>query len=380
MNVSEKQFSLVPHGLVYLFFYSTLGIMVTFFPPHLKALGLSGTQMGIAMSIPPVAVIFSPRLFGYWADRLQRPLLILRFNLLMSAVVAYAFFAMDGFPSVILVLFFFALFRAPVPALTDAACLSIIAKQGGDYGRVRLWGSIGFVISTMSAGLIMERHSDHVSISIYALAGFLLLALLAAFFISVRPPPKKAKRWSDILILLNKPRLRYLFLASAFHWASTSTYHGFFSIHVQDLGLSTSVAGTGFAVAGIAEIITMGGARRWIDRFSPGKILVFCLGITALRWALTAWSLEPTFLIIIQLLHSFTFAAFYMASIKILLEEVPDSLRATGQGLFFSAVFGIGGGLGILFSGVVYDIGGGVHAFLFGAALSLIASLVAMRL
>jgi len=277
-------------------------------------------------------------------------------------------------------LFLYAFFRSPIPSLTDANCLSIIAQQGGDYGRVRLWGSMGFVVSSMSIGLLMDQQPDYVDYSIKSLVGLFVLALATAFFISVRPPPQERAHLRDIWILFRNPKLRVLFLAAGVHWASTAPYHGFLSVHIQDLGWSTSIAGYGFALAGLTEVVMMGSARSWLKRFGARKILVISLAVSSLRWLLTAWVSHPLILVLIQGLHAFTFAAFYIASIEVLLEEIPETLRATGQGLFFSTAFGVGGGLGVLFTGMVYETYGGVNSFLFGAGLSFFATVIARRL
>ena len=186
--------------------------------------------------------------------------------------------------------------------------------------------------------------------------------------------------WAVIRKIFENPRLRILFLASGVHWASTMPFHGFFPLHVADLSLSPSVAGLGFSFAGLCEILMLAQSSRVLRRFSASQLFVFSTAISALRWLLTGLITDPTLLVGVQALHAFTFAAFYVAALQILVEEIPDRLRATGQGLFFSLAFGVGGGVGVLATGFVYGAFDGTAIFLFGAGLSCVATVIASRL
>jgi PPP family 3-phenylpropionic acid transporter len=372
--------SLAPFGFIYAFHFSCVGILLTFLSPYLKSLGLSGAEVGMVLSLPSLARIISPLFWGYIADRLNNPIFILRVVIVLSLIVTAFFFWAGSFWTIALVLFIYAAVKTSVPSLTDAVCLGLIKVQGGEYSRVRVWGSIGFVVSALLTGFLMEENTKYAETAFGIMCLLYLGSLTSSVFIGSASIPTSTVNIGLIRALLKNPRLRVLFVASGIHWASTMPYHGFLPLRVEELSLSPSIAGAGFAFAGFTEILMMNWSGAVLRRWSARNLFIVSMALSSLRWLATAFATDAVFLIAIQGLHSFTFGAFYVAAIQILLEEIPDSLRATGQGLFFSVAFGLGGGLGVLLTGFVYNSFGGTISFLFGSALSLCATLVAKRL
>ena len=378
--MSSQRTSLAPFGFIYAFHFSCVGLLLTFISPYLKNLGLSGTEVGIILSFPSLARIISPLVWGYLADRLNNPILVLRVVITLSLFAAACFFWTETFWSIGFILFMYATVKTSIPSLTDAICLGLIKNQGGDYSKLRVWGSIGFVVSALMTGFLMEEQTEYAKTAFTVMCLLYFGSLIASVLIRAKNIPTSTVNLGLIRTLLKKPRLRILFIASGVHWASTMPYHGFLPIRVEDLSLSPSIAGACFAFAGVAEIVMMSSANAVLKKWKANQLFVVSMGLSALRWLATAFATDPILLVGIQGLHAFTFGAFYVAAIQILLEEIPDSLRATGQGLFFSAAFGLGGGLGVFMTGFVYNAFGGGASFLFGASLSACALLISRRL
>jgi PPP family 3-phenylpropionic acid transporter len=185
--------------------------------------------------------------------------------------------------------------------------------------------------------------------------------------------------WRDAVSLLRDRRLRILLFACFLHWTTVGAYHLFFPAHVEDLGLSPFVTGSGMALGALAESGVMWWYPKLADRVRPHIVLPAAFGLTALRWWLIAHVRDPSLLVLVQCLHALSFGLFYLTAISSLVEVVPDRLRATGQGLFLASVIGGGGILGHAAAGMIFERWGGAQMFMAACGLSMVAALVATR-
>ena len=369
--------SVFPHAAVYTGYFATLGVLLTFLPPFLERRGLAGAQIGVVMSISSVMVVIAPLAWGYVADRTRRPLLMLRVAIAGATVAMLGLAVAPDFVSLVLAMLAYAAFASSVASQTDAATLIAIRKVGARYGVVRLFGSIGFVLGSAGAGLAMDREVSS-TVMFSAMGAGLVLALVSSLLIRDAGDAPAPARLSDIARLASDRRLLVVFVACGLHWVSLAPYHAFFAVHVQDLGLAASVAGVGFAVGAASEVVFMAAAERW--RRSPKDILTAAFAVTAVRWVVVAHATDGVALVAIQVLHGFSFGVFYVAAVRAVTECVPERLRATGQGLFFSVVFGIGGGVGTLTTGLGYDRISGSGVFLAAAVVSLLSVVVSRKI
>jgi PPP family 3-phenylpropionic acid transporter len=155
--------------------------------------------------------------------------------------------------------------------------------------------------------------------------------------------------------ILRQKSLLVFLLVSNLTWMSWSAYSNFFTIHLEDLGLSKGLAGWAWALGVVSEVILMYGWRSLASRFSSGGLFAFSLTLVAARWFLYSLAAGPIAILGIQLLHGVTFATFYLSSMAILDGLVPPSLRATSQGMYSALTFGLGSFLGGLASGLLFD-------------------------
>jgi len=354
--------------------------MITFLSPYLADLGFNGTEIGLLLALPAIARVLSPLLWGYMADKTGRTVGVLRLVIVFSLVTPLFFLETQSFTGIAIILFVFATTKTAVPALNDAVTMKMIRQFGGLYSDIRVWGSIGFVVSAVLMGKLIERSQNYAEISVIALIGCYTATLFASFFLGSKDVEHKPVNYRSVQKLFENRKIVVLFLASSLHWASTMPYHGFLPVHVRDIQMASSIAGICFGVAGIAEIVMMSQSRRLFHLFRPHQLFSLSLLMTAIRWFVMTLDLSEELLVVIQLLHAFTFAGFFVSAIEIILEEIPDELRATGQGLFFAASFGLGGGIGSILSGYVYEIRGGDAAFMVGGFLSLFALFVSRGL
>lgn len=367
--------SLLPLVLYYVGYYGTYGVLLPIFSPFLRSRGLDAREIGLLASLAPAFTATTPFVFGYLADRFQRRAALLALATFLSASGLAFLVGVSGPLALLLAMTVYALFRAPLIPLIDTLTLLETKRLGLSYARTRLFGSLAFVVGAALIGLWADHDRDVAEgPGMWLSVGLFYLAFLSALFVPRALGGGQARpRVQEALALLRDRRILVLVFASALHWTTLAPYHLFFSVYVEDLGLSPFVAGGGMALGALCETAMMW----WFPRHTSGRYsqaLVLAFLVTGGRWVLTAYSTDPTLLLLVQGLHAFSFGLFYPAALAALGELVPDHLRATGQGLFIS-VLGAASFGGDLSSGFIYDRFGGRGLYLCAAALSVLSAL-----
>jgi PPP family 3-phenylpropionic acid transporter len=246
--------------------------------------------------------------------------------------------------------------------MSEAAKAHLVSSGGifdaKRYGRVRLWGSLGFLVTVFAAGAWFEHFGmGHFP----AWTALSLLAVVASVW--WLPDLKEAvpahERKQAIWPLLQKPAVRWFFVAVFFHVLSHMGIYIFFSLYLDALGYSKTMIGLLWAVSVIVEIAWFFTQSRWLPAFSLSGWLIVCAAAAVLRMGLTAaWAELWPVLLLAQALHGLTFAAHHTACIALLSHHFPGLQRGRGQALY--AVLGYG------LPGVLTGLGGGVLSSRFG--------------
>ncbi|HEY5088538.1 MAG TPA: MFS transporter, partial [Polyangia bacterium] len=238
----------------YFFFFQSVAINMAYMPSHLRALGLSGQEISTALAVAPVLSLAVPLGWAWLADRTRRHDRVLGIVacgawLGFSPLVLARGAAARSFAVILAGYLAYAVFAVGMGGLADALAV-VRVRAGAIYGRLRLWGSVGFVIAAVVTGAAIGAvHAD--------LAGPLIplamwLALGGAFVAStrLRSVREEATRphVSDLRALLHAPGLRLLLLAGALHWACMTPYNVFFGIFLRDLGLPPVAWGLAYSV------------------------------------------------------------------------------------------------------------------------------------
>jgi PPP family 3-phenylpropionic acid transporter len=290
---------------------------------------------------------------GFW------PLVAARsFPALLATCVAYAFFA------------------SSVSVVADALTLRRVEAVGGSYSRIRLFGSVGFVLSATAFGFLVSEVDAR---AVWAALGLMVAAFAWSWSIQARNAPSDAVSPLAGVRLLRERDIALLLTCTALHWIACAPYHGSFAIHVGELGLPPSVVGMGAGVGVIAEIAVMFVYPDTFGRLAPRHVLSLSFAVTAVRWVLMSFVTGPVAMVLVQVLHGMSFGAFYTASVSALAGRVPPHLRASGQALFTAVTFGVGGLIGYPAAGAGFDALGGHWLFAAAAALELLPALLVLR-
>ncbi|HME92089.1 MAG TPA: MFS transporter, partial [Myxococcaceae bacterium] len=361
----------------YLLYFGALGVTLPFFPAYLKSLGLSGSQVGVLLALAPVLSLVAPPIWGHLADRTGRADRVLS-AVALGAVACFApLLWVNRFAALILVFASYAFFTSSVTPLIDTLTLQHVGASGGSFSRVRLFGSLGFVISSTAFGLAVSR-IDWITV----LVPLCLMGAYFAWSFSIRassaaPLTPGALRGVG---LLGDRELAIFLGATSLHWIACAPFHGTFSIHVQALSLAPPVVGTSAGLGVLAETCFMYFYPRFAERLSPQRLLLIAFVASSARWFAMSLTSRPEVMILISSIHGLTFGAFYVASVAFVSSRVPPELRASGQALFASATFGLGGLIGYLASGVGYDALGGHRLFALAGGVELLAAALVLKL
>ncbi|HZH14364.1 MAG TPA: MFS transporter [Archangium sp.] len=364
---------------VYALYFSITGIVLPFLPAYLKSLTLSVSQVGLLLSLSPLLSLGAPHFWGHLADRTGRPNRVLNLVCCGACVGFIPLIFVDRFPTLVVSLAAYAFFASSISPLLDTLALQHIARTGGSYSHLRLFGSLGFVLSSTLFGFTVDSVGRATVVT-----ALVLLTALALWSFTLRdagaPPAQVPVHPLAGLQLLADRELRWLLAACALHWIACAPYHGTFSIFVGSLGLPPSVVGLamGFGVA--SEVLVMILYPRVANRISPRDLLAIAFVASTLRWAALSVTTSPALIAALSLLHGLSFGAFYVASIAFVARRVPPHLRASGQALFAAITFGVGGLVGYSSAGAGYDWLGGHRLFATAAVLELAAAALVLRI
>jgi PPP family 3-phenylpropionic acid transporter len=369
----------VPLRLYYLLAFGGLGLYLPFFPSWLVAQGFAGAEMSALVSLVPFLGFFSPPLVGMLADGfgLRGRLMTITCTIstvgLSSLALANATVSPLPFVLALLPMVIFATFRAPMIGLADA----LLLEQTGNFGRVRLFGSLGFLLASGGLGLIVDvAHPFQLPLLIAALFGTCALVSLSLPRVTKAPPRPALK---DARALLSQPGFRWLLACVLLSFLSHSSYDLCASLRLRDLGESERTIGAFWAIGTLAEIFVMYSAHGTIHRLGPGRVLSFALVVHALRWLFLSQAESTVLILALQPLHAITFALMWLSLMATLRLEVRERGMATGQGLLAAAT-AAGNTIGMWIWGLSYGHWGSSVVFIAAAGVAIVGALAALIL
>jgi MFS transporter, PPP family, 3-phenylpropionic acid transporter len=360
----------------YLFYFGAIGVFVPYFSFYLQREGFGALAIGQLMAIPMAMRVLAPGLWGWAADRSGQRDLTLRVGALLAAGGAALLLGASGFIAVALALAAYALPWSGLLPQFEATTLSHLGARPQRYGLVRLWGSVGFILAVIAGGFLFtgERAA--------AVPAGLLALVIATAVATLRVPraPVSSSRPDEqgFWPALRRPWVLALLLVCVLQQAAFGPYYVFFTIYLDQLGYSTRAAGMLWAWGVAAEIVMFIYTPRLIERFGSRGLLVFALGVSVLRWLLTAWAAGSLpALLIAQTMHMAAFGLFHAVAVLLIHRAFGGRLQGRGQALYSAVGFGIGGALGSLGSGYAWSIGGAPGAWTGAALVAAIAMAVA---
>lgn len=335
--------------------FLVVGIMMPFWPVWLEAKGLSATQIGIVIAAGSVVRVFTGPLTARLADRTghrKRPITCMT---IAAFIVFMPFAVTDSF--IVILILQACLFGALGPLMPMSESLTMIGtrQHGLDYGRIRLWGSLTFILGASGVGFFLKGAEPELIWQAIAIA--IGLYVIASFFIpDFRSTPAADKSGPDPIHRVLSDKTFLLFVAAtACIQGSHAFYYSFATLHWLSQGLSESVIGLLWAEGVIAEVILFVFAANAVKKIGAARLIALGGLAAAIRWAAMPYADSLAFIVVLQILHAFTFGAAHLGAVFFISERMPDEVSATAQTLYALIVSGMGIGFMSLLSGYLYD-------------------------
>jgi PPP family 3-phenylpropionic acid transporter len=366
---------------VYFSYHAAIGVFTPYFARWMEGLGHGAFAISALFALWYGTRIVGPPLFAHLARGSKRPKRWLLGGLWASVIGFLGFFSAEHLWVLALSMAVFSLFYNAILPQLEAFTLAGLGPRKHDYGRVRLWGSLGFIVLAVGYGWLLQ-HGDAPDLPWMMGAGLLATALVTHALPAQgrRLPDEPAPIPAGLFELLKRPGVAPFIGVVMLTQISFGSYYLFFTLQLERHGHNTDVVGQLWGLGVIAEIILFMYAGSLLRRVSAQRILQITLVVTAARWlsiALLPQSLA--LMIVVQLAHAIGFAAFHVACMQRIVELFPDDDRVGGQSLMYSLGSGVGGVLGAMIAGSLWSAGGGAWAFAAAAAIASLALLPAMR-
>ena len=341
--------------LLYFLYFGSSAAWLPFFNVYLIQSGLSSLQIGVLASMRPVAMLLSQPLWGVAADLWGRRRTLL-LGMLLAALLLLGYTLGRTFQFFILWTLLYSLLSNPVGALIDSLVLDHIEGRADlSYGRLRMWGAIGWGIMASLVGYAITGRETRL-IFIFGAATMLVGWLVALRGTRAHTGGGALRRdWSGLGALLRNRRLLVFLALITLLQTGAASIFTFFPVYMDELGATSRMLGLAYTLQGLGELPFYFGAAAIMRRIGARRTLVFAILVFAARVFLYAAISRPALAMLVELSHGLSFALFLVASIDYVNSIVPSTWRATGQSLFWTAYFGAGSILGNAWAGFLTD-------------------------
>ena len=354
--------------------FFALGAAMPFIPVALAGGGLSPEWVGVVLAVG-TAVRLGAGLISAKIAEFTGVRAVLVTGSVVAGLTLPGLALVEGVFLLLLVQITHGIAVAPIVPLSDAAAVAETRSRGFDYGRVRAWGSVAFIVGAVLAGQGVAWAGPLVALS---LAGAALLGTgIVASGLAARPGRMEKVRtslWAPLKVS-GFPRL---LLCSALIQGSHAVYYGFSALHWRDAGLSSGLIGALWAWGVLAEVLLFAFGGSVAHRLGPRGLALLAGICGIIRWSVTGLTFDVPTLFAAQTLHAATFGAMHLAAIRVM-ASLPSSLGAHAQSLHSALGVGLASGLMMLVSGPLYAALGG-QAFLVMSAVCVLGLIAAAGL
>jgi len=363
----------------YFAYFAFVGAFTPFWALYLKSLAFSAFQIAVLMSLFQVARIFAPSLWGWLADHLGRRVPIIQWLAGLSVLSYLGVFFGTSFSWLFAVMLLLSFFWSASLPLIETVTLGHLGDRFDRYGRIRMWGSIGFILAVVGLGYVLDLANMQALL-------WVLLGLLAAVpLLSYRlPEPHIAAHHNDassIWKLIRQPQVIALMTACFTMSAAHGVYYTFYSIYLVEHGYSASQVGWLWALGVVCEILIFLCMPVLTKRFGLRRILLASLFLAFIRFTVIGWAVDCWWLILFaQILHAATFGSYHAAAVALTHRYFKGRHQSKGQGLYTSVSYGIGGTFGAVISGFAWDAIGPSWTFTLSAAYAMLGCILFAKL
>ncbi|WP_212750311.1 MFS transporter [Acinetobacter sp. 1542444] len=360
-------------GGFYFFYYSIVGTYMPYWNLYLQDQGFNYQEIGVLSSIAIVTRFFAPLVWGWIADKSGKRMLLVRVATWMESCIWLAIFIVPNtFQSVALLMLIFSFFQNAILAQFEGVTLFWLGDQKAKlYGKIRKWGSVGFIVGVFTIGAILEI----VHISMLPILLLIIASLAFIWSFTIREPdsaPTSQKYLEPLLPVLKRPTVATFFAIEFILLFSHAPFYSFYSNFLKSLNFSTTEIGFLWAMGVFAEIFMFSIASKIFQRFSWRSLVIVCLLVTSIRWMLVAvFSHYFIGQLFAQCLHAFSFGLFHLIAMRVIFQNFSAGQQGRGQALY-STMWGLGVAFGSVLAGHFWKILSGELIFMCASVVVLL--------
>nr|WP_318384704.1 3-phenylpropionate MFS transporter [uncultured Enterobacter sp.] len=342
-------------ALSYFTYFFSYGIFLPFWSVWLKGTGSTPETIGLLLGAGLVARFLGSLLIAPRVSDPARLIVALRVLALLTLIFALAFWAGVHVAWLMIVMVGFNLFFSPLVPLTDALANTWQKQMPMDYGRVRVWGSIAFVIGSALTGKLVSLY-DYPAILAMLTLGTISMLLGMLLRPSVMPQGQTRQQegagwtaWKSLIV----QSWRFLACVSLLQGAHAA-YYGFSAIYWQEAGYPASTVGYLWSLGVVAEVVVFTLSNKLFRRWGARDLLLLSAVCGVVRWGLMGWTTALPWLVVVQILHCGTFTVCHLAAMRyIAARQGAEVIRLQA---LYSAV-AMGGSIAVmtLFAGFLFQ-------------------------
>ncbi|SFP34298.1 MFS transporter, PPP family, 3-phenylpropionic acid transporter [Nitrosomonas cryotolerans] len=338
----------------YFFHFAFIGAFAPYWSLYLQSLSFNAFQIGVLMSLLQATRIFAPAAWGWLADHTGKRVFIVQLAAITGLISYCGVFLGESFLWIFVVMLFMSFFWSASLPLIEAITLSHLGNNTDRYGRIRSWGSIGFILAVVGTGYLLDR------VEIYWLLWVVLGFKLGIAIFSYQIPEAEITTHStdddSVRKICNRPEVRAFLVASLLMLFAHGAYYTFYSIYLVENGYDKGIIGWLWAIGVICEIGIFFFMSCLMRHFCLKQILVFSFVCAIVRFLMIGWGVESLFIIVFaQILHAATYGTHHVAAMIVVHHFFRGRHQAKGQAIYTSIAFGIGGTFGSVFSGYSWE-------------------------
>lgn len=359
-------------GGFYFFYYAIVGTFMPFWNLYLEDQGFNYQEIGVLSSIAIITRFFAPFIWGWIADKSGKRMLLVRFATWMECCIWLLIFVIpNSFQSIAFLMLIFSFFQNAILAQFEGVTLFWLGDKRTElYGKVRKWGSIGFIAGVFCIGALLEI----IQISWLPILLLCIASLAFLWSFCIKEPnsaPHSQKNLEPLWPILKKPAVACFFIIEFVLLFSHAPFYSFYSNYLHQMGYSMGQIGMLWSVGVIAEIIMFTFANVFLARFSWRALVCSCLILTGLRWVIVGlYPHEFAWQFVGQTIHAFSFGLFHMIAMRIIFQNFSAGQQGRGQALY-STMWGLGVASGSVLAGHCWSLLSGQVVFLLAGASTL---------
>lgn len=363
-------------SLFFFAYYGYIGVFSPYATLYFADRGMSAPQIALLMALMQVLRIFGPAAWGWIADHTQKRALVLQGTALAAALMFCGLFLGRDFTHFLLVMLAVSTFTSALAPVSEALMLTEMKGNLTHYGRLRLWGSVGFIAAVSVSGYLLDWYG----IGMFPWVGLVLLAAVFGASLGLREsaPSPAAHMAPSVWVLLRRREIIAFFASTFLMIAAHAALYVFYSLYLEQIGYGTGVIGMMWALGVLAEIVFFYYQAPIFARFGVQRLMLASLLLAAVRFAMIGALADSLLaLLLAQILHAATFGIHHSASVAMLQRWFAGPLQARGQALFTSISYGLGGSLGGVLLGLIWEAWGAASVYWVAATFALGAAVCA---